>query len=98
MRRPFSLSQLRFFSVSRLSCSFLPRATASSTFARPRSLKQIFSGTMVMPPRAAGLVVEAVGLQIFRDVGVVEPERAATLAGVGSADAAPPLAERFYLG
>jgi quinolinate synthase len=33
--RPFSRSQLRFFSVSRLSWSFLPRATASSTLARP---------------------------------------------------------------
>ena len=37
--RPFSRSQDRFFSVSRLSCSFLPRATAISTFARPLSLK-----------------------------------------------------------
>ncbi len=37
--RAFSRCQLRFFSVSRLSWSFLPRATASSTLARPRSLK-----------------------------------------------------------
>ena len=37
--RPRSRSQLRFFSVSRLSCSFLPRASASSTLARPLSLK-----------------------------------------------------------
>ena len=38
-RRPFSLPQSRFFSLSRLSCSFLPLATASSSLARPRSLK-----------------------------------------------------------
>ena len=38
-RRPFSLLQSRFFSVSRLSCSFLPFATASNSLARPRSLK-----------------------------------------------------------
>jgi len=31
--------QSRFFSLSRLSCSFLPFATASSSLARPRSLK-----------------------------------------------------------
>src|SRR5262249_52905367 len=37
--RPRSRSQLRFFSVSRLSCSFLPRASASSSLARPLSLK-----------------------------------------------------------
>ncbi len=37
--RPRSRSQLRFFSVSRLSCSFLPRASASSILARPFSLK-----------------------------------------------------------
>src|SRR3954468_20970153 len=29
--RPFSRAQSRFFSVSRLSCSFLPLASASST-------------------------------------------------------------------
>ena len=39
IRRPFSRPQSRFFSVSRLSCSFLPLATASSSLARPRSLK-----------------------------------------------------------
>src|SRR6266403_2211350 len=38
-RRPFSLLQSRFFSLSRLSCSFLPFATASKSLARPRSLK-----------------------------------------------------------
>src|SRR5271154_228611 len=38
-RRPFSRPQSRFFSLSRLSCSFLPFATASSSLARPRSLK-----------------------------------------------------------
>jgi hypothetical protein len=37
--RPFSRSQSLFFSVSRLSCSFLPLASASSTLARPFSLK-----------------------------------------------------------
>jgi hypothetical protein len=37
--RPRSRSQLRFLSVSRLSCSFLPRARASSSLARPFSLK-----------------------------------------------------------
>src|SRR5690606_15140319 len=37
--RAFSRSQVRCFSVSRLSCSFLPRARPSSTLARPRSLK-----------------------------------------------------------
>src|ERR1041385_875360 len=37
--RPFSRCQSRFFAVSRLSCSFLPRASASSTLARPFSLK-----------------------------------------------------------
>src|SRR5579883_63272 len=50
--RPFSRSQVRFFSVSRLSCSFLPRASATSTLARPLSLKYIFSGTIVMPSRS----------------------------------------------
>ena len=38
-RRARSRCQLRCFSVSRLSCSFLPRATASSIFARPLGLK-----------------------------------------------------------
>ncbi len=38
-RRPFSRAQSRAFSVSRLSCSFLPRARASSSLARPCSLK-----------------------------------------------------------
>ena len=33
--RPFSRDQSRCFSVSRLSCSFLPRPTASSSLARP---------------------------------------------------------------
>ena len=37
--RAFSRFQVRSFSVSRLSCSFLPRPSPSSTFARPRSLK-----------------------------------------------------------
>ncbi|GEM_PF-2756436 len=35
----FSRSQSRVFSASRLSCSFLPRASAISIFARPFSLK-----------------------------------------------------------
>ena len=39
IRRPRSRCQSRFFSVSRLSCSFLPRASAISTLARPRLLK-----------------------------------------------------------
>jgi 4-hydroxy-tetrahydrodipicolinate synthase len=39
MSRPRSRSHDRFFSVSRLSCSFLPRASASSILARPFSLK-----------------------------------------------------------
>src|SRR3990170_7890471 len=39
MRRPFWRSQSRFFSVSRLSCSFLPLARPSSTLAIPRALK-----------------------------------------------------------
>src|SRR6266404_2052214 len=51
-RRPFSLLQSRFFSLSRLSCSFLPFATASRSLARPRSLKQSFSGISVMPSRS----------------------------------------------
>ena len=42
IRRLFSRFQSRFLSVSRLSWSFLPLATATSTFARPRSLKYIF--------------------------------------------------------
>src|SRR5271169_4800456 len=37
--RPRSRSQERFFSVSRLSCSFLPLPSAISIFARPFSLK-----------------------------------------------------------
>ena len=49
-------------------------------------------------PRPAGLVVEAVGLQIFRDIGVVEPELAAALAGIGIGDVAAPLAQRLHLG
>src|SRR6267143_5384275 len=51
-RRPFSRDQSRFFSLSRLSCSFLPLATASSSLARPRSLKYSFSGISVMPSRS----------------------------------------------
>src|SRR6202043_425854 len=51
-RRPFSLLQSRFFSLSRLSCSFLPFATASNSLARPRSLKYSFSGISVMPSRS----------------------------------------------
>src|SRR6516225_3952423 len=47
-RRPFWRCQSRFFSVSRLSWIFLPRASASSTLAMPRTLKYIFSGTSVM--------------------------------------------------
>ncbi len=39
MSRPFSRFQSRFFSVSRLSCSCLPRARAISIFALPLSLK-----------------------------------------------------------
>lgn len=38
-RRPFSRSHSRFFTVSRLSAAFLPRPRASSTLARPFSLK-----------------------------------------------------------
>src|ERR1700730_2805184 len=38
--------------VSRLSCNFLPRATASSSLARPLGLKYSFSGTSVMPSRS----------------------------------------------
>lgn len=37
--RPFSRFQSRAFSVSRLSCSCFPRASAISIFARPFSLK-----------------------------------------------------------
>src|SRR6202007_159188 len=50
--RPFSRPQSRFFSVSRLSCSFLPLATASRSFARPRSLKYSLSGISVIPSRS----------------------------------------------
>jgi len=39
MSRPFWRSQSRFFSVSRLSCSFLPLPRPSSTLAMPRALK-----------------------------------------------------------
>jgi hypothetical protein len=39
MMRALSRFQSRFFSVSRLSCSFLPRPSPSSTLARPLSLK-----------------------------------------------------------
>src|SRR6195256_3110896 len=39
MIRPFWRSQSRFFSVSRLSCSFLPLPRPSSTLAMPRALK-----------------------------------------------------------
>ena len=35
IKRPFSLSQSRFFSVSRLSCCALPLASAISAFTRP---------------------------------------------------------------
>ena len=35
IRRPFSRSQSRFFSVSRLSCSALPLASAISAFTNP---------------------------------------------------------------
>src|SRR5262249_21444102 len=42
--RPRSRSPLRLFSVSRLSCSFLPRASASSSLARPFSLKNSVIG------------------------------------------------------
>ena len=37
--RPFSRFQSRFFSTSRLSCSFLPRPSAIWILARPRALK-----------------------------------------------------------
>src|SRR5436853_7896624 len=50
--RPFSRDQSRFFSLSRLSCSFLPLAIASSSLARPRSLKYSFKGISVMPSRS----------------------------------------------
>ena len=43
--------QSRSFMVSRLSCIFLPRASANSTFARPFPLKYIESGTSVSPCR-----------------------------------------------
>src|SRR3954467_4481399 len=52
IRRPFSRLQSRFFSDSRLSCSFLPLATASKSLARPRSLKYSLSGISVMPSRS----------------------------------------------
>src|SRR5262249_39629289 len=68
-RRPFSRSQLRFFSVSRLSWSFLPRPSAISTLARPFSLKNIFSGTIVMPARSragAGLSIGRGGRKSLR--------------------------------
>ena len=39
IRRAFSRFQSRFFSVSRLSCSFLPCARASFSLAMPRRLK-----------------------------------------------------------
>src|SRR4051794_1518735 len=43
--------QSRSFIVSRLSCTFLPRASASSTLALPLPLKYIDNGTSVSPWR-----------------------------------------------
>jgi 7,8-dihydropterin-6-yl-methyl-4-(beta-D-ribofuranosyl)aminobenzene 5'-phosphate synthase len=48
IRRPFSRSQSRCFSVSRLSCCAFPLASATSTFTRP-SFQCRFSGTSVKP-------------------------------------------------
>src|SRR5215207_7022526 len=62
IKRARSRSQERCFSVSRLSCSFLPRPRPSSTFARPRSLKYILSGMTEKPSRC----VAPISLLIWR--------------------------------
>src|ERR1700679_3810324 len=48
-----SRCQSRCFSVSRLSCNFLPLATPSSSLAMPLGLKYILSGIRVIPSRNA---------------------------------------------
>ena len=45
-----------------------------------------------------GRVVEAAGLQIFRDVGVDQPDLAAARVGIGFGDRRLARAQRFHLG
>src|SRR5581483_7256600 len=48
--------------------------------------------------RALGRVIEAVRLQIFRDVGVDQPDLAVAAVGIGLGNRALALAQRLHLG
>ena len=47
--------------------------------------------------RALGLVVEAVGLAVFRNIGVDQPELAALHRGIGFGEIGAALAQRLHL-
>ena len=114
--RPRSRSQERFFSVSRLSCSFLPRASAISTLARPFLVEielerhdghalaldradQPVDLALVQQQFARPLrrMIEAARLQIFRNVGIDQPDLAAARVGIGFCDRRLAGAQRFHL-
>ncbi len=105
MSRPRSRSQLRFFSVSRLSWSFLPRGEREldlgaallveielerherHALALDRAGKLVdLAPVQQQLARALGRMVEAAALQVFRDIGVDQPELAAAGIGIGFRD------------
>src|SRR5438874_2717874 len=64
---------------------------------RARELVEL-AAVQQQPTRALGRMVEAAGLQIFGDVGIDQPELAATGIGVGFADRGLADTERLHLG